>query len=109
MLISPVDLASYRVAVGIPVAWHPPHGSVRALISAYGSSLGYVAAKRYSAGRKPINPWDTRAPLWVGCVGVSYSDHYAEQGISQRLMQRLRAIAVSPKGYAPVLAVALRS
>jgi hypothetical protein len=41
-------------------------------------------------------------------VGVSYSDHYAEQGIFQRLMQRLRAIAVGPKGYAPLLAVALR-
>ena len=26
-----------RVAVGIPVARHPPHGSVLALISAYGS------------------------------------------------------------------------
>src|SRR5712692_2674533 len=28
------------VAVGIPVAWYPPHGSVRALVSAYGSYLG---------------------------------------------------------------------
>jgi hypothetical protein len=28
------------VAVGIPVAWYPPRGSVRALISAYGSYLG---------------------------------------------------------------------
>ena len=42
-------------------------------------------------------------------MAVSYSDHYAEQGILQRLMQRLRAIAVGPKGYAPVLAVSLRS
>ncbi len=51
------------------------------------------------------------AKIWRhgGRVGVSYSDHYAEQGIFQRLMQRLRAIAVGPKGYAPVLAVALRS
>ncbi len=50
------------------------------------------------------------AKIWRhgGRVGVSYSDHYAEQGIFQRLMQRLRAIAVGPKGYAPVLAVALR-
>ena len=51
------------------------------------------------------------AKIWRhgGRAGVSYSDHYAEQGIFQRLMQRLRAIAVGPKGYAPVLAVALRS
>jgi len=51
------------------------------------------------------------AKIWRhgGRVGVSYSDHYAEQGIFQRLMQRLRAIAVGPTGYAPVLAVALRS
>ena len=42
-------------------------------------------------------------------LGVSYSDHYVEQGVFQRLMQRLRAIGVGPKGYGPVLAVALRS
>ena len=51
------------------------------------------------------------AKIWRhgGRVGVSYSDHYAEQGIFQRLMQRLRAIAVGPKGYVAVVAVALRS
>jgi len=51
------------------------------------------------------------AKIWRhgGRVGVSYSDHYAEQGIFQRLMQRLRAIEVGPQGYVPVLAVALRS
>jgi hypothetical protein len=51
------------------------------------------------------------AKIWRhgGRVGVSYSDHYAEQGIFQRLMQRLRAIAAGPHGYMPVLAVALRS
>ena len=50
------------------------------------------------------------AKIWRhgGRVGVSYSDHYAEQGIFQRLMQRLRAIAVGPKGYVPVLGMALR-
>ena len=50
------------------------------------------------------------AKLWRhgGRVGVSYSDHYAEQGIFQRLMERLRAITVGPKGYEPVVAVALR-
>jgi Transposase DDE domain group 1 len=50
------------------------------------------------------------AKIWRhgGRVGISYSDHYAEQGIFQRLMERLRAIAVGPQGYVPVLAVALR-
>jgi len=50
------------------------------------------------------------AKIWRhgGRVGVSYSDHYAEQGIFQRLMERLRAITLGEKGYAPVLAVALR-
>jgi hypothetical protein len=34
------------------------------------------------------------AKIWrhAGRVGVSYSDHYAEQGIFRRLMDRLRAI-----------------
>jgi len=51
------------------------------------------------------------AKIWRhgGRVGVSYSDHYAEQGIFQRLMQRLRAIAVGPKDYVAVVVVALRS
>ena len=50
------------------------------------------------------------AKIWrhAGRVGVSYSDHYAEQGIFQRLMNRLRAITEGPKGFAPVIAVALR-
>ena len=34
------------VAVGIPVARYPPHRSVRALLSAYGSYLRCVAANR---------------------------------------------------------------
>jgi hypothetical protein len=34
------------VAVGIPAAQSPPHGSARALLSAYGSYLGCLAAKR---------------------------------------------------------------
>ena len=51
------------------------------------------------------------AKIWRhgGRVGVSYSDHYAEGGIFQRLMERLRAITVGEKGYVPVLTVALRS
>jgi len=41
-------------------------------------------------------------------VGVSYSDHYPEQGIFQRLMDRLRAITVGKKGFVPVLTEPLR-
>ena len=47
------------VAVGIPVTRHPPHRSVRALISAYGSSL---RCWRPTARRTPPNPWHTRSP-----------------------------------------------
>src|SRR5437763_1389863 len=49
------------------------------------------------------------AKIWrhAGRVGVSYSDHYAEQGIFQRLMERLRAIVAAGPRYAPVLATAL--
>ncbi len=50
------------------------------------------------------------AKIWrhAGRVGVSYSDHYAEQGIFRRLMDRLRGIMEGPKGFVPVIAVALR-
>ena len=50
------------------------------------------------------------AKIWRhgGRVGVSYSDHYAEQGIFQRLLLRLRAIRAGENGFAPVVAVALR-
>ncbi len=41
-------------------------------------------------------------------VGVSYSDHYAEQGIFRRLMDRLRAIENEGQRFRPVLATALR-
>ena len=46
------------------------------------------------------------AKIWrhAGRVGVSYSDHYAEQGIFRRLMDRLRMIAADGQRYAPVLA-----
>ena len=49
------------------------------------------------------------AKIWrhAGRVGVSYSDHYPEQGIFQRLMDRLRAITVGERGFMPVLAVPL--
>jgi hypothetical protein len=50
------------------------------------------------------------AKIWrhAGRVGVSYSDHYAEQGIFSRLMDRLRAITFGEKGFVPVIAAALR-
>jgi hypothetical protein len=50
------------------------------------------------------------ARIWrhAGRVGVSYSDHYAEKGILQRLMRRLRGMVQGEKGFAPVIAVALR-
>src|SRR5216683_6517712 len=50
------------------------------------------------------------AKIWrhAGRVGVSYSDHYPERGIFQRLMDRLTAITVGEKGFVPVLALALR-
>jgi hypothetical protein len=50
------------------------------------------------------------AKIWrhAGRVGVSYSDHYEERALLQRLMDRLRAIDASEKGFAPVIAVALR-
>jgi hypothetical protein len=50
------------------------------------------------------------AKIWrhAGRVGVSYSDHYQERGILDRLMQRLRSIASCPKGFTPVIACALR-
>jgi hypothetical protein len=41
-------------------------------------------------------------------LGVRYSDHYQEQGIFQRLMQRLRAIARPDGGFDPVVPGALR-
>jgi len=49
------------------------------------------------------------AKIWRhgGRVGLSYSDHYAEPGLFQRLMERLRGIRCGEKGYAPVLALAL--
>jgi Transposase DDE domain group 1 len=50
------------------------------------------------------------AKIWrhAGRVGLSYSDHYAERGIFNRLMDRLRAIRFGERGFMPVIAVALR-
>jgi hypothetical protein len=39
---------------------------------------------------------------------VSYSDHYQERAIFDRLMQRLRSIATGASGFTPVIPTALR-
>jgi hypothetical protein len=50
------------------------------------------------------------AKIWrhAGRTGVSYSDSYEEKGMFERLMDRLRKIAPSGSGYAPVMQPALR-
>src|SRR2546427_5048104 len=50
------------------------------------------------------------AKIWrhAGRTGVSYSDHYEEKTIFQRLMTRLRNIAPRPSGFIPVIVAALR-
>jgi hypothetical protein len=49
------------------------------------------------------------AKIWrhSGRTGVHYSDHYQEQGIFQRLMNRLRRIRRSDSGFAPTIRAAL--
>ena len=51
------------------------------------------------------------ARIWrhAGRVGVSYSDHYQEKDLFQRLMERLRRVTRAPDGFAPVLATPLRA
>ena len=48
--------------------------------------------------------------IWrhAGRVGVSYSDHYTEKGLWQRLMDRLRAVVEQNNSFAPVIGAALR-
>jgi Transposase DDE domain group 1 len=50
------------------------------------------------------------AKIWhhAGRTGVSYGDHYEEQGVFQRLMDRLRSIVPRGQGYAPVMQPALK-
>jgi len=50
------------------------------------------------------------AKIWrhAGRTGVSYSDHYEEKGVFERLMDRLRRIKPRGQGYAPVMVPALR-
>jgi len=49
------------------------------------------------------------AKIWrhAGRTGVSYSDHYEEKGVFERLMNRLRGIVRRGEGYAPVMQPAL--
>jgi Transposase DDE domain group 1 len=49
------------------------------------------------------------AKIWrhSGRVGISYSDQYPERGLFQRLMVRLRKIAMGSAGFRPVLATTL--
>ena len=51
------------------------------------------------------------ARIWrhAGRVGVSYSDHYQEKDLFQRLMERLRSVARGADGFAPVLTTPLRA
>jgi hypothetical protein len=51
------------------------------------------------------------AKIWrhAGRVGISYSDQYAERGLFQRLMNRLRRIAPNGGRFLPVLTTALVS
>ncbi len=48
------------------------------------------------------------AKVWrhAGRTGISYSDHYEERNMFQRLMDRLRAIAPPKPDFAPVVAAA---
>jgi hypothetical protein len=49
------------------------------------------------------------AKIWrhAGRVGISYSDHYEDQGLFHRLMDRVRAIAPGGDGFLPVLKTVL--
>jgi Transposase DDE domain group 1 len=49
------------------------------------------------------------AKIWrhAGRVGVSYSDHYEEKHLLQRLMDRLRSVAAGSDGFLPVFKTAL--
>jgi hypothetical protein len=51
------------------------------------------------------------AKIWrhSGRVGISYSDQYADRGLFQRLMNRLRRVAPRKGKFLPVLATALLS
>jgi len=66
-------------------------------------------SEAHHAGDGPPRFLFLAAKIWrhTGRVGVSYSDHYAEQGVFCRLMVPLRAIARDGQRFGPVLATAL--
>ena len=49
------------------------------------------------------------AKIWrhAGRCGVSYSDHYQEKAVLDRLLQRLRAITTRGSSFVPVVEGAL--
>jgi Transposase DDE domain group 1 len=49
------------------------------------------------------------AKIWrhAGRTGISYSDHYEEKTIFQRLMSRLRSMVARPSGFKPVIVAPL--
>lgn len=49
------------------------------------------------------------AKIWrhAGQTGISYGDHYEEQGLFHRLMSRLGGVVLPGEGFAPVIPVAL--
>ena len=51
------------------------------------------------------------AKIWrhAGRVGVSYSDHYAEQGVYSRLMDRMRSITFTSAAFTSALTIPLRN
>jgi hypothetical protein len=51
------------------------------------------------------------AKIWrhSGRVGISYSDQYADRGLFQRLMNRLRKVAPRNGKFLPVLSTVLLS
>jgi hypothetical protein len=50
------------------------------------------------------------ARIWrhAGRVGISYSDHYADRPLFERLMMRLRSVTNNENGFTPVIAIPLR-
>ena len=50
------------------------------------------------------------ARIWshAGRIGVSYSDHYADQSLFNRLMTRLRSVSSRANEFAPVIPHPLR-
>lgn len=50
------------------------------------------------------------AKIWshAGRTGIHYSDHYQEQGVFQRLMDRLGAITIKGAAFVGVIQPALR-